>query len=1120
MDKEKSDNIKPSYWYCDRCERVINHGELRYNCTICDNYDYCEQCVATAKPPHPHAMVPELAYGQEESKECMKVDIATALRAAIAMYWDRHCLGTRDRDQDDPSIYKDSYSWLTFKTIGDRAKNFGHGLRQLINPRQYLAICAANRPEWVIADFACVFQSIISVPIYTLFTDREMIHVLNNTKISVIVCDGEMLSRFVGIRSECPNVEHIVCMDPIPDELLTCASDNKHILHSMNDVEKNGLMKPYEYVEIGPSDPLTIIYTSGSSGFPKGAIISEGAFRATFPRWFLPSSLERVTFSYRPLVWAADRDAIITTFLCGGRTGFYTGDTSRLMEELALVRPTYFGSPPAIWNKIYTEFKTALVSATVNSLPEETIQTEQHLLQQFSKLIPNRCRSIAIGGAMVSPAVLNFMKRCFTQCTVYESYGITECGSVTLDNLTEHTIEFRLESVSDMGYTTDDKPYPRGELLTKTPQMFSGYINNPDETKAALTEDGFFRTGDIVELQGNQGSQFTIHIIDRKKNFFKLSQGQFVSPEYLQSIYIQSPFVEQIYIHGDLLSHSVSAVIVPNLQYAQSFAQQHHLPLPLDFDLDHPHPLFYQAIQQDLQSIAKKEALRTHEIPSHIVIDFHPFTPENGLLTSTYKLCRHKIAVHYAQQLANKHNTIEQQLRSIIETVTQQNIAFTDDQHSNSILMSGADSLSAIRLSRMIEHDLGVTIPTNVLFDPQMTLAQLTSLIQHPSQLASLSHSIAPQLTRDANADLNIVVHGHKSTLSSHPSVIFITGTTGFVGAFLLAELLRVYPSTSRFVCLVRCTDGTSDVVDRVRQNLSFYQIWKDEYEHRISAVRGDLSKCRLGIVDEHEYNRLASEVDVIYHCGATVNFVLPYHLLYGANVNGTREIIRLATHHSDACIPIHYISTISVVGRGSEAGADELVGGYAQSKWVAEKMVSGAIKCGVRAVIYRLGLMCADSENGGCNVHDVYTMLFREMMKMKCYRKSWHGGRMSGLPVDCAMRSVVCLSDGERSSWGSTHDVMDAESEVMFEEVVSGMEACGIKMEGVSDDEWKRRLNKESGVTDSIKEELFANAFRQNEAGSSEQFSASVSSLELPPMNKDYLKKWFAFILKHLVNK
>ncbi|CAF4305555.1 unnamed protein product [Adineta steineri] len=199
-----------------------------------------------------------------------------------------------------------------------------------------------------------------------------------------------------------------------------------------------------------------------------------------------------------------------------------------------------------------------------------------------------------------------------------------------------------------MGYTLDDKPYSRGELLVKTNQMFSGYINNPDETNAAITEDGFFRTGDIVELQTDQGSLPHIRVIDRKKNFFKLSQGQFVSPEYLQTIYIQSPFVEQIYIHGDLLSDSVSAVIVPSQQYAQAFALQHNLAL---LDMNNSHPLFHQAILEDLQTIAKKESLRKHEIPSHIIIDFQAFTPENGLLTSSMKPCRHKLATYYADQL-------------------------------------------------------------------------------------------------------------------------------------------------------------------------------------------------------------------------------------------------------------------------------------------------------------------------------------------------------------------------------------------------------------------------------------------------------------------------------------
>jgi long-subunit acyl-CoA synthetase (AMP-forming) len=164
-------------------------------------------------------MVRELAYGREERKECTKIDMATGIRAAIAMYWDRHCMGTRDVDEDNSSIYKDSYSWLTYKTIGDRSKNFGHGLRHLIDPRGYLGICGANRPEWMITDFACIFQGIISVPMYTLYNERETAFVINNTKVSVVVCDKQMLSKFIGIHSQCPSLQHIVCMDPLPDPI-------------------------------------------------------------------------------------------------------------------------------------------------------------------------------------------------------------------------------------------------------------------------------------------------------------------------------------------------------------------------------------------------------------------------------------------------------------------------------------------------------------------------------------------------------------------------------------------------------------------------------------------------------------------------------------------------------------------------------------------------------------------------------------------------------------------------------------------------------------------------------------------------------------------------------------
>ncbi len=210
---------KLSFWYCNKCNRTLNHGEFRYNCTVCDDYDYCEYCATTTDPPHPHRMVRELAYGRVEKKKHRIKDMKTTIQAAIDKYLDRHCLGTRDVDKDNPFIYTDSYSWLTFNTVGDRSRNFGHGLRSLIEPRDYLGICAANRPEWIITDFACIFQSIISVPIYTLFADNEIAYIINNTKVSVVVCDKQMLPRFIELHSQCASLQHIVCMDPLLDPL-------------------------------------------------------------------------------------------------------------------------------------------------------------------------------------------------------------------------------------------------------------------------------------------------------------------------------------------------------------------------------------------------------------------------------------------------------------------------------------------------------------------------------------------------------------------------------------------------------------------------------------------------------------------------------------------------------------------------------------------------------------------------------------------------------------------------------------------------------------------------------------------------------------------------------------
>jgi len=884
----------------------------------------------------------------------------------------------------------------------------------------------------------------------------------------------------------------------------------------MDAIERYGSMKRYEHVKTKPDDCVTIIYTSGSSGFPKGAMISESAFKSNFTIFNLSFRDEHVKLCYRPLAWATDRQGSIAVFLGGGRIGFSMGDVTRLMEELALVRPTSFSGPPTIWNKIYSEYTTTLSLMTADQSTADVAMIEETLLKQFAKLIPNRCKILSIGGAMVSSVVLDFMKRCFRNCQIMESYGSTECGSITYDNLLDKTVDYRLESVTEMCYTLDDKPFPRGELLVKTPRIFSGYMNNPEETRAALTDDGFFRTGDIVELRPVKDGQPIIHVIDRKKNFFKLSQGQFVSPEFLEEIYMQSPFVEQIYIHGNPLEDSVVAVIVPNKEYVRAFAIKHNL---TEFGNNYQEKVLNEAIMQHLRSLATKESLRKHEIPCRLIIDFEPFTPENGLLTSSMKLCRYRLAAHYSDRL-KAAESIENRLKNMIEKATGRRL--TTDQATN-FLSIGGDSLAAVRLSRMIHDDLGIPIPLNILFESNMTLESLANIIKNPSEILSLPDSIIPQLLNDSVEELRIKI-GEKKHGTSSPSAIFITGTTGFVGAFLLAELLKVYPSDCKLICLVRCQVSTINPLDRIRENMVFLQLWNEEFRDRIVALNGDLAQEYFGL-DYGTYSELANRIDVIFHCGATVNFVLPYNKLYSSNVCGTREVIRFATHAA-TCIPVQYISTMSVLPSTimhevhiDEISPNHLRSGYAQSKWVAEKLIAKANRLGLPVIIYRLGSIWGDTETGACNQNDIHTLLLAAIMKTGYYPTTASDMNLNGLPANLAAQSIVSLSRIQPNVDGKIYHIVQSNEGISFQNVIENIQNCSIKLANVSYDEWIDKLIAQSTTKhpfESIAEFFSNNPFER--IASRKPSANSVPLLTFPLIDNGYIMKWLKFILNNIV--
>ncbi|HKT02085.1 MAG TPA: amino acid adenylation domain-containing protein [Rugosimonospora sp.] len=288
----------------------------------------------------------------------------------------------------------------------------------------------------------------------------------------------------------------------------------------------------------------------------------------------------------------------------------------------------------------------------------------------------------------------------------------------------------------------------------------------------------------------------------------------------------------------------------------------------------------------------------------------------------------------------------------------------------------GGHSLLATKLVFRIREAFGVDLPLHALFTGDPTVAGIAAMVsgQAPAGEGPIDLDLAAEarLPDDLRPDPSAHVHS-----VHHPQHVLLTGATGFVGAFLLAELLQTTEAVA--YCLVRAVSPHQGR-DRIRQSLTQYGIWQDGYAGRIIAVPGTLSLGRLGL-DRPTWQHLAAMVDVIYHCGAEVNFLRPYHALKTANVTGTVEVLRLACE--GAVKPVHFVSTTYVFSRfsyppGTEFTEDmqpvhdlEYTFGYTQTKWVSEQMVLEAGRRGLPVYVYRAGRVAGHSVTGACQTYD-----------------------------------------------------------------------------------------------------------------------------------------------------
>lgn len=295
----------------------------------------------------------------------------------------------------------------------------------------------------------------------------------------------------------------------------------------------------------------------------------------------------------------------------------------------------------------------------------------------------------------------------------------------------------------------------------------------------------------------------------------------------------------------------------------------------------------------------------------------------------------------------------------------------------------------------------------------------------------------------------------------TEPAHVFLTGATGFLGAFLLSELLR--QTRADIHCLVRASDAEAGK-ERIRKTLESYSLWDEDLASRIVPVAGDLSEPSLGLSPE-QFQTLAGKIDTIYHSGASVNWVYPYNGLKPTNVLGTREVLRLAT--LTAAKPVHFVSTLGVfplVGNSDAKVFREqdtldhggvLYNGYSQSKWVAEKLVTIARSRGLPVCIYRPALVTGCSQTGTWNTDDFTCKMIKNWIERGTAPDV--DTTMNMVPVDYLSKTIVHLS-GQSESFGKCFHFANPHP-VELNDLADWIRSFGYPLRQVPYDRWRAEL-------------------------------------------------------------
>ncbi|MFI9262188.1 amino acid adenylation domain-containing protein [Streptomyces sioyaensis] len=780
--------------------------------------------------------------------------------------------------------------------------------------------------------------------------------------------------------------------------------------------------RPTSLPAASPDDLAYILYTSGSTGRPKGVAMSHRSLSSLVDWQHRRTDGPGVrTLQFAPLSFDVAFQELFSTW---ASTGVVV-----LADEEARTDPARLCDLLA---ERHIE-RIFLPYVALQQLARYACAQERHC--------PSLKEVVTAGEQLfVTPAIRRFFTD-LTDATLENHYGPTETHVVTTERLVGPPSAWPERPAIGRPvpgarvYVLDNAMRPRpvgstGELYIGGHVPAQGYLGQPQLTAEKFIQDPYspqpsrvYRTGDLARLLADGRIEFLGRTDDQVK-----VRGHRVELGEVESAIKAVPGVaDAVVVTAEAAPGDGKRLITGYIPAAEDSAA----------------PASVRA--------ALHRSLPSFMVPSvYVPLTSFPMTPSGKVDRAAIARSQPPVSARPAAN-APYATATQQRIAGECARILGVDVVGANDD----FFEQGGDSLLAVQLALALSTELNVRVPMNAVFRAPTphALAQLVdSLEAHPN---------APQLGDDLLLPPDITPATDLVTATAEPRIVLLTGATGFLGAFLLREILE--RTKAQVHCIVRGADR-AQATRRLRSTLDTYGIRTEESENRIVVHAGDLALPRFGLSGQ-AYDLLARTVDVIYHAGAAVNLAQAYAQSRGANVLGTVEVLRLAAAHRT--VPVQHISTVGVFSgpglRGRRIGPDQpltpldgLVHGYTQSKWVAETLVETARGRGLPVTVYRPTRIAGDSSSGACQSADFLWLLLKGCAQAQL-APVLDGVAFDLVPVDYVSRAVVALSGTPGAMGRNLH--LSSERLLPFGKAVEGLRTLGYPIEEVPVCAWLRAV-------------------------------------------------------------